>query len=83
MRTTLSESLAYYEENEPRGEYELVIHGKTFEELAEEARKSWEDMSLEEHMQVYEEKGISRKEAMKLVAKDRGLSKRDVYQALL
>lgn len=51
MRTTLSDSLVYYGENEPRGEYVLVIHGKTFEELAEEARKSWEDMSLEEHMQ--------------------------------
>ena len=49
MRTTLSDSLVYYGENEPRGEYVLVIHGKTFEELAEEARKSWEDMSLEEH----------------------------------
>ena len=54
MRTTLSDSLVYYGENEPRGEYVLVIHGKTFEELAEEARKSWEDMSLEEHMQDYE-----------------------------
>lgn len=83
MRTTLSDSLAYYKENDPRGEYVLVIHGKTFEELAEEARKSWEDMSLEEHMQVYESKGTPRKEAMKLVAKDRGMSKRDVYQALL
>ena len=61
----------------------LVIHGKTFEELAEEARKSWGDMSLEEHMQVYESQGTPRKEAMKLVAKDRGMSKRDVYQALL
>ena len=69
MRTTLSDSLVYYGENEPRGEYVLVIHGKTFEELAEEARKSWEDMSLEEHMQVYESQGIARKEAMKLVAK--------------
>ena len=79
----LSDSLVYYGENEPRGEYVLVIHGKTFEELAEEARKSWEDMSLEEHMQVYESQGTPRKEAMKLVAKDRGMSKRDVYQALL
>lgn len=83
MRTTLSDSLVYYGENEPCGEYVLVIHGKTFEELAEEARKSWEDMSLEEHMQVYESRGTPRKEAMKLVAKDRGMSKRDVYQALL
>ena len=74
MRTTLSDSLVYYGENEPRGEYVLVIHGKTFEELAEEARKSWEDMSLEEHMQVYESQGTPRKEAMKLVTSGKNLS---------
>ena len=72
-----------YEENEPRGEYVLVLQGKSFEEIAEEEKKSWESMTLEEHMQVYESQGIARKEAMKLVAKDRGISKRDVYQALL
>ena len=74
---------AYYEENEPRGEYVLVLQGKSFEEIAEEEKKNWESMTLEEHMQVYESQGIARKEAMKLVAKDRGISKRDVYQALL
>ena len=57
--------------------------GKTFEELKQEEQKNWENLSLEEHMEVYEKQGISRKEAMKLVAKDRGISKRDVYQALL
>lgn len=46
-------------------------------------RSEWENLTLEEHMQVYEEKGVSHKEAMKLVAKDRGISKRDVYQALI
>ena len=51
--------------------------------IAEEEKKNWESMTLEEHMQVYESQGIARKEAMKLVAKDRGISKRDVYQALL
>ena len=79
----LGDSLRYYEENEPRGEYVLVLQGKSFEEIAEEEKKSWESMTLEEHMQVYESQGIARKEAMKLVAKDRGISKRDVYQALL
>ena len=83
MQTTLGESLRYYEENEPRGEYVLVIEGKSFEAIAEEEKKNWESMTLEEHMQVYENQGIARKEAMKLVAKDRGISKRDVYQALL
>ena len=81
--TTLSEAIAYYEENEPRGEYVLVLDGKSMEALAEEARQSFEAMSLEEHMTFYEEQGIPRKDAMKLVAKDRGVSKRDIYNALL
>ncbi|MBO5071090.1 MAG: 16S rRNA (cytidine(1402)-2'-O)-methyltransferase [Roseburia sp.] len=83
MLTTISESLTFYQENEPRGEYVLVLEGKTFEELKKEEQQNWESMSIEEHMAVYEGKGIDRKEAMKLVAKDRGISKRDVYQALL
>ena len=83
MKTTLSQCILYYKDTDPRGEYVLVIEGKSFEELEAEARKSWEDMSLEEHMAVYENQGIDRKEAMKLVAKDRGISKRDVYQSLL
>ena len=83
MQTTFGDAILYYEENEPRGEYVLVIEGKSFEKIAEEEKKSWESMSLEEHMQVYESQGVDHKEAMKLVAKDRGISKRDVYQALL
>lgn len=81
--STISEMLQWYEENEPRGEYVLVVDGKSFEEIAEEEKKTWEAMTIEEHMAVYEGQGIDRKEAMKLVAKDRGISKRDVYQALL
>lgn len=81
--TTISECLKFYNDNEPRGEYVLVIDGKTFEELRKEEQRSWESMSIEEHMAVYEDQGIDRKEAMKMVAKDRGISKRDVYQALL
>lgn len=83
MLSTIEDMLNYYKENEPRGEYVLVLEGKSFEEIAEEEKKSWEAMTLEEHMAVYENQGIDRKEAMKLVAKDRGISKRDVYQALL
>lgn len=82
-RTTIHEVLDYYKDKEPRGEYVLVLEGKTKEQVEEERKKEWENLTLEEHMQVYEEKGISRKEAMKLVAKDRGISKRDVYQALI
>lgn len=83
QRTTIDEVLEYYKDKEPRGEYVLVLEGKTKEEVEEERKKEWETLSLEEHMQLYEQKGISHKEAMKLVAKDRGVSKRDIYQALL
>lgn len=83
QRTTIDEVLEYYKDKEPRGEYVLVLKGKTKEEVEEERKKEWEPLSLEEHMQLYEQKGISHKEAMKLVAKDRGVSKRDIYQALL
>lgn len=82
-RTTINNVLEYYKDKEPRGEYVLVIEGKTKEEVAEERKKEWENLLLEEHMQLYEQKGVSHKEAMKLVAKDRGVSKRDIYQALL
>ena len=83
MQTTFSNFLSYLDTNEPRGEYVLVICGKSRRELVEEQQKSWESMSIEEHMAYYESQGIARKDAMKLVAKDRGVSKRDIYQKLL
>ena len=61
----------------------IVIEGKSVQEIEAEDQARWQQMSLEEHMEHYESQGNSRKEAMKLVAKDRGVSKRDVYQALL
>ncbi len=82
-RTRISEAIAYYEEHDPRGEYVLVIEGRDRKELEEEEQKAWEKMSLQEHMELYENQGIAHKEAMKLVAKDRGISKRDVYKQLL
>jgi len=81
--TTIEGAAAFYEENEPRGEYVLVIEGKSRESLKQEEQKRWAEISVEEHMQVYEGKGMERKEAMKKVAADRGISKREVYQALL
>jgi 16S rRNA (cytidine1402-2'-O)-methyltransferase len=83
MQTTLSDSLQYYEVNEPRGEYVLIIEGKSRAEIRKEQQAGWEAMSLEEHMAHYESQGIDHKEAMKLVAKDRGVSKREIYQQLL
>lgn len=83
FRTTLGEAIDYYEDNEPKGECVLVIEGRSREEIKKEQQMKWEEISLEEHMAHYEQQGMSRKEAMKCVAKDRGISKRDVYQQLL
>lgn len=82
-RTTLDDALAFYQQQEPRGEYVLVICGKSADELDREKQKAWEELSLTEHMAYYESQNIPRKEAMRLVAKDRGISKREVYQLLL
>lgn len=82
-KTTLKNVIDFYQDNEPRGEYVLVLDGKTFEEKEKEQQDAWSSMSMEDHMAHYTEQGIDRKEAMKLVAKDRGISKRDVYQSLL
>ena len=81
--TTLEEAISFYKENEPRGEYVLVIEGKSLDEQDEEKRKSWQEMSIEDHMKYYEDAGVPHKEAMKKVASDRGVGKRDIYQALL
>ena len=81
--TTLENAIQYYEENEPRGEYVLVLEGKSFQQIKEEQQEAFSEITIEEHMKRYEDQGIDHKEAMKLVAKDRGISKRDVYQYLL
>ena len=83
FQTTFSEAIAHYEATEPRGECVLVIEGKSREQIRQEEVNKWEEMSLEEHMDFYTKQGIDRKEAMKRVAKDRGMAKRDVYKALL
>ncbi len=81
--TTIEEAYAYYTANAPKGECVLVIEGKNREELLQESVKKWEEMSIREHMDYYMDQGVDKKEAMKLVAKDRGIGKRDVYQELL
>lgn len=80
--TTLEEALDYYEENEPKGEYVLVLEGKSRKEILREEQAQWETMSIEEHMAFYEEQGMDRKAAMKKVAADRGVGKREIYQAV-
>ena len=81
--TSFLEALAYYEENEPRGEFVLVIEGKKIEELKKEKEASFNEMDINEHMKLYMDKGMDKKEAMKAVAVDRGIPKREVYKMLL
>jgi len=82
-QTTILEALSYFETNEPKGEYVLVIEGKSEKEVEKEKQQDWLKISIEEHMQYYEKQGIEQKEAMRKVAKDRGVTKRDIYQYLL
>lgn len=80
---SLEEVIAFYEENEPRGEYVLIFEGRDKNELQQEEKEKWLNLSIEEHMSYYMEQGMDKKTAMKMVAKDRGTTKREIYQALL
>lgn len=82
LRTTLAGALEYYEDNEPRGEYALVIEGANRAELRAEEMQDILSLTIPEHMEHYLSQGMDRKEAMKAVAKDRGVGKRDIYQEL-
>lgn len=82
QQMTFSESIDFYNENEPRGEYVLVIEGKSKEEQQAERQQAFSEMSLEEHMALYTAKGMSEKDAMKAVAKDLGTNKREIYRRL-
>lgn len=80
--TTIAEAAEFYEENEPKGECVLVIAGRSREEMRMEEQARWEEMSVEAHMEQYLSRGISKKDAMKMVAKDRGVPKREIYNQL-
>lgn len=81
--TTLAKAIEYYKKDDPRGEYVLVIEGKSLYDIKKEQQEDWQSISVEEHMRIYEDRGMDNKSAMKQVAKDRGISKRDVYNYLL
>ncbi|MDR2023973.1 MAG: 16S rRNA (cytidine(1402)-2'-O)-methyltransferase [Hungatella sp.] len=83
FRTTFPEAIKAYEEEEPKGECVILIEGKSIREKIEERIEASREMSLEDHMELYISQGIDRKEAMRMVAKDRGISRREVYQYLL
>ena len=82
FHTSIEDCIQFYETQEPKGECVLIVEGRSREEIEENKRKKWETMSIEEHMQLYLDQGLEKKEAMKSVAKDRGLSKREIYQYL-
>ena len=83
FHTTIEELILYYQTEKPLGECVLVIEGRSRQEMEEEQKASWEKITLEELREIYETQGHSRKEAMKMVANDRGMTKRDVYQYLI
>lgn len=82
LPTTMGAALKKYDVEEPRGEYVLVIAGKSREEKKQESIAEWESMTIEEHMAYYEKDGMDSKTAMKQVAKDRGVGKREIYDYL-
>ena len=81
-RATLSEAVTYYESHEPKGECVLVLEGMSRQAIEQEEKEKWADMSIEDHMEYYLSRGLERKEAMKKTAKDRGVSKREIYNYL-
>ena len=83
FHTTIEELILYYQTEKPLGECVLVIKGRSRQEMEEEQKASWEKITIEEHMEYYISQGNDKKSAMKLVAKDRGVSKRDIYNQLI
>ncbi len=81
IRGTLSEALTYFTDNEPRGEFAIVVEGSQ-KKASDNLKPDFSGLALEEHVKYYMEQGYERMDAMKLTAKDRGLSKRDVYGLL-
>lgn len=83
IRCTLSEAVSRYADEAPKGEFVLILEGMDEQEIREEERKSWDEMSLKDHVNMYIQQGLEKKEAMKKAAEDRGISKREVYNSLL
>lgn len=82
IRLTLSEAVNYYSETPPKGEFVLIVEGKSADELAEEAREAWEAMTIHQHFDMHVANGMNEKDAIKQVAKERGLRKQDVYKEI-
>ncbi len=80
MRTTLSGAISYYEKNDPRGEYVLVVEGASEADVASTA--FWATLSIEEHVDHYIMLGMNKMDAIKAVAKDRGVPKSEIYKLI-
>lgn len=83
LHFTMEEAVSYFQQNEPKGEFVLIVQGADEEQLRKESQEQWKEMPLTRHMELYMGQGLSKKEAMKQVAKDRGVPKRDIYRDLL
>jgi len=83
VRCSLSEAVSKYSVESPKGEFVLILEGADEAELLEQVKKSWEEMSLQEHVEMYIKEGVDKKEAIKKAAQDRGISKREVYNSIL
>ena len=83
MQCTLAEAIEFFNTHEPKGEFVFVLEGADADEIGREERKEWENVPIEEHMRLYTSDGMSRKEAMKIVAKERGMRKNELYRALI
>lgn len=77
---SLEEAISYFQDNQPRGEYVLILAGKDRQQIEDEVRAGWENMSWQEHYHFYLEQGLEDKQILKQMAKDRGIGKREVYQ---
>ena len=79
FRTDFDNAVIHYEQNPPRGEFVLVIEGKSHEQAEHEKMEQWTLMTIKEHVEMYMAQGNSEKEALRLAARDRGKSRRDLY----
>lgn len=80
IRLTLEEAIEYYKQNAPRGEYVLVIEGKSKEAIDNDEKAKWEMLTVQEHIRKYMDEGLDKKDAMKKVARDRGIPKSEIYK---
>lgn len=78
----IKDIIQYFKDNEPKGEFVIVIEGISYNNLIESEQKKWSEININEHVNIYIEKGYTKKDAMKMAAKDRGISKREIYAYL-